>query len=755
MPEHRSKPLTPRATRRRMLATGIAILVLLVVAGIALDLWFAVQLRAALAPTAGNAEALPRALHQPLLEGHGWLLTLKGAILAVAALLALRLMQALYRQIEQLTESRARNRAIVDHMVDGAIHIDADGRVVALNAAAEDMFGHRSHDLRGRALAGLLTPAARERIEALIHDAAGRASGEASLNTSIEVEGLRRDGSSFPLYLALSEVRVGRHPVFTAIARDLTETERQMRDLAEARDQAMAADRAKSEFLAVMSHEIRTPMNGILGMLDLLRDGSLNRQQLEFIETAEKSSSMLLGIINDILDLSKIEAGKLDLQELDFDLTATVEEVATLMASHAQKQSVEVICFVERDVPQCMRGDPYRLRQILTNLIGNAVKFTREGEVVVHVGRQREHADGNTLRVEVRDSGIGIEPAVRARLFQPFTQADASTTRRFGGTGLGLAISKRLVERMGGEIGVESTPGAGSTFWFTIRLGRAQRGAGVIDADLSGARILIVDDNATNRMILERYLTQWGAETQNVDGGRAALEALRAAHDRGAAFALAILDLQMPDMDGIELAQRIKGDTALAEIELLMLSSTGYPGAEARRAGIGINLLKPVRQGLLREAVMKALQAAAPAETAATTSPASQQRFAARALLAEDNPVNQKVIRMMLERCGIALEIVADGEQAAAAVAGDHGFDVIFMDVQMPVLSGLDAARRIRAHEQRHRLPAIPIIAMTAAARAEDREACLDAGMDDFVSKPIQRRELETAIAHWLRGKEQ
>ena len=431
-------------------------------------------------------------------------------------------------------------------------------------------------------------------------------------------------------------MQTGGYPVFTAIARDLTDTRRQMAELAEARDQAMAADRAKSQFLAVMSHEIRTPMNGILGMLELLRDGSLSQQQLDFLDTAEKSSNMLLSIINDILDLSKIEAGKLDLQDIEFDLRASVEEVTALVASNARDKLVEVASFVERDVPSQVRGDPYRIRQVLLNLMSNAVKFTQDGEVVAHVSAKPDGEQGLIVRVQVRDTGIGIEPEVAQKLFQPFTQADASTTRRFGGTGLGLVISKRLVKLMGGEIGVDSAANKGSTFWFTVRLARSESPPQRTECDLRGARVLIVDDNATNRLILENYLRNWGAETESVDGGPAAIMSLQRAIGDGQPFALAILDMQMPEMDGIELAQRIKGDSSLQATRLLMLSSLGYPGEDARRAGIGVSLLKPVRQSLLHAAAMKVLGMPQPAaDIPAPRRTPPQRRFHAKVLVAE------------------------------------------------------------------------------------------------------------------------
>jgi PAS domain S-box-containing protein len=675
------------------------------------------------------------------------LLLAEAGVLAAVIVVLLFMLGMLRQRLGALAESRERNRAIVDNMVDGAIHIDALGRLVALNTAAEHIFQRGSAEARGAPLSLLLAGSDRAEVEALIRGAA--AGGRTQINLAREVTGLRRDGGEFPLYLALSEVNVGDQPVFTAIARDLTETRRRMLELAEARDQALAADRAKSQFLAVMSHEIRTPMNGILGMLDLLRDGTLSAQQREFIDTAERSSQVLLGIINDILDLSKIEAGKLELQQMDFDLRALVEEVTALAAGHARDKDLEVVSFIEHDVPTSVLGDPFRLRQVLMNLANNALKFTESGEVVLHVSADAVTEEAAEIRISVRDTGIGMDAAVRELLFKPFSQADASTTRRFGGTGLGLAISKRLVSLMGGDIGVESEPGQGSMFWIKVRLQRAAEDMAPPAPDLHGVRVLIVDDNATNRLILENYLGNWGADSESVSGGAEALRALARASDRQAPFALAILDMQMPEMDGIELAERIKGDPTLAGTRLLLLSSLGFPGADARRAGIGLSLLKPVRQSLLHQAALKVMGRATE-DGGRIVRPSPRTQFHARVLVVEDNPVNQRVLELMLDRFGIDTELAENGRLAVEALAGDHGFDLVFMDMQMPVLNGREATREIRMREGSQGQASVPIIAMTASATADDRKACLAAGMDDFVAKPVQRDALEAALRRWL-----
>ena len=671
------------------------------------------------------------------------------AFLVTLGLLVL-ILRLYRREIAFLAESRERNRAIVDNMADGATHIDALGCLVAMNTAAQRIFGYTPAEIRGRYLSILFAKPHRPEADRRLAHAWRVAEGETRLEIA-DLEGERQDGSRFPFYFAMSRVDVGGSHVFTAVVRDLTETQRQMQALQRARDEALAADRAKSEFLAMMSHEIRTPMNGVLGMLELLRDSALTSHQIDLIGTAEKSGELLLNVINDILDFSKIEAGKIELQDIEIDVRAMVEEVTGMVASGAREKQVEVLSFVDPAVPRLVCGDPYRIRQILMNLMANAVKFTAQGEVVARVTLDGPSEAGWILRFRVSDTGIGIEPATLATLFRPFTQADASTTRRFGGTGLGLVIAKRLAVLMGGEIGVESTPGEGSTFWFTLKLRAVAEASEREIKDLKGIRALVVDDNATNRRILEHQLGRWGALAESVAGGQRALEVLQQAHETGRPFDLAILDMQMPEMDGIELAQRIKGDLGLGAIRLIMLSSLGYPGAEARRSGIEVTLLKPVRERWLHDAAIQVLGMVKP-EAKAPAAPAKGaiRRFDAQVLVAEDSAVNQKVVTLMLRRFGIEPTLAPDGQAALAALA-EGSYDLILMDVQMPVLSGHEATRLLRAQElERGQGEHIPVVAMTAGVAAHDRSACLASGMDDFVSKPVQLASLEEALVRWL-----
>ncbi|MDD3449099.1 MAG: response regulator, partial [Gammaproteobacteria bacterium] len=521
-------------------------------------------------------------------------------------------------------------------------------------------------------------------------------------------------------------------------------SDRVHRALTEARRNAEGTARAKSEFLASMSHEIRTPMHGVLGMLELIGNTALTEEQREYVDTARSSADSLLNLINDILDFTKIEAGRIELAQLEFDPALLVEEVTALLARSQSASGLEVACHIPAPLPTLVRGDPFRLRQVLTNLVGNAVKFTEAGEVVVRAEAEAATEDGIRLRFTIRDTGIGIDTATRERLFQVFYQADSTDTRRYGGTGLGLAISRQLVELMGGEIGVDSRPGLGSTFWFSVRLGRVAEEGRPQLAELAGLRALVVDDNATNRLILRDYLRHMGLQAVECGDGGTALEKLGAAAEAGNPLPVALLDLQMPGMDGLELARRIRADARLARTTLVLLSSV-TPG-DSERAGIDAWLMKPVRQGQLQDALLTVLRHDRPARP---DPGAGAKNLSGRILLVEDNPVNQKVARSMLRKLGLDAEVAANGRAAMQRVASDR-YDVILMDCQMPEMDGFEATTAIRRLEQERGLPRTPVIAMTAAALAGDRDRCLDAGMDDFLSKPVKLGVLREAVMRWL-----
>ena len=549
----------------------------------------------------------------------------------------------------------------------------------------------------------------------------------------------------------------GNAVVLAGSISDITESREAREATIRAAKEAEAASMAKSTFLATMSHEIRTPMNGVIGMTGLLLDSGLDRVQREYAETIRASADSLLTILNDILDFSKIEAGKLDIESLELDLVTNVEDVGSIMAFQAAAKGLELVVNVRPEVPARVMGDPQRIRQCLLNLVGNAIKFTQRGEVVIEVCSVGQQNGKSLVHFEVRDTGIGIAPDALDKLFQPFTQADSSTTRKFGGTGLGLSIVRKLIEMMGGQVGAESVPEKGSTFWFTLPLETAhgEEGAQPALATPLGKRILFVDDNDTNRRVLSNQMTHAGYEVETAPNAAAALETLRRP---GADFDLVVLDFQMPDMDGAMLGEQIMTDKDIPATRLVLLTSLDRSGDMQRFADIGFSayLTKPVRTRELMECLEKSLARNAqdwymrsqPIITRGTLiATESKRQYSGKVLLVEDNAINQRVARRFLERLGCEVRVVGDGLQAVETYQQDS-FDFILMDMQMPVMDGLEATHRIREFEGGRRRT--PIVALTANAMMGTLERCLEAGMDDYLTKPLDISRLQDMLDRFI-----
>ena len=665
-------------------------------------------------------------------------------ILAAAIAGALSWVSILRRRVRGQTEII---RTTLESTADGILVVDSQGRVVTYNQkfvemwkVPEEVLADRDeHAILGHALTQLKDPGRHlESVRQLYADP------EAQTDDLIEF----KDGRVFERHSEPQRIRgksVGRVWGF----RDITERQRFEAELEGARVAAEAASLAKSEFLANMSHEIRTPMNGIIGMTELALGTELDLEQREYLDVVKHSADSLLGVINEILDFSKIEVGKLSLEPIAFDLRDLLGQAMKTLAVRAYQKSLELACYVPPELPEIIQGDPTRLRQIILNLVGNAIKFTEHGEVVMRVEMETQNSDGMLLHFTISDTGIGIPAEKQKLIFEPFTQADASTTRRYGGSGLGLSISARLIDMMRGRIWLESEVGKGTTFHFTAPFGVVSgeiRGTpGADPAILEGMRVLVVDDNATNLQILEKIFTHWRMRPAAVDSARAALALLKEAKQAQDSFGLMIVDRHMPETDGFTLVEQILGVPELAGMITVMLTSGGHRGDGARCAELGIAayLMKPVLQSDLLEALSKVLGSRIQAPEApqlVTGQTLREGRTPLRVLLAEDNPVNQRVAARLLDKRGHVVVLAENGAQALEALE-QQSFDLILMDVQMPVMDGVQATAAIR---ERERITGahIPIIAMTAHAMEGDRERFLRSGMDGYISKPVHSREL-------------
>ncbi|MEO6034060.1 MAG: response regulator, partial [Verrucomicrobiota bacterium] len=679
-------------------------------------------------------------------------------VLAVTNMLLAAAATERRRSDEERRLSAERFRVVASATNDVVWDWDLTTQIVWRNEGIHTLFGFKENEIEDdmKWWHGQIDPADREKVVASL----SQFIQSNDQLWSAEYRCRRKDGTIASVLDRAYLVRNKQGPIRVIGAiMDITERKRIEADLAKARDAALSAARQKSEFLAKMSHEIRTPMNGVIGMTSLLLDTPLNAQQRRFADTIHSSADSLLTVINDVLDFSKIEAGKLTFEIHDFDLRESVESTLELLAGEAQRRGIELVGSVEPNMPTGVRGDLGRLRQVLTNLVSNGIKFTESGEVVIRASVQNETESHLMVRFEVIDTGIGISPQSQALLFQSFSQADSSTTRKYSGTGLGLAIARQLVTLMSGEIGVESQLGRGSKFWFTVKLEKQTPSATPFDThQLINKRVLIVDDNATNREILHHQVVAWKMRNGSAAQGNSALEQLRHAAAANDPYDIAILDLQMPEMDGLALARAIKADPAIAKTRIIILTSLDAQIDEPtlKAAGIDECLFKPVKQSRLFDnlsAIFSDDFKSSLSQAISVPQNATRPLSPIRILLAEDNSVNQKVALGQLHKLGYTVDVAANGLEVLKTLE-QIPYDIILMDCQMPEMDGYETTRKIRQREKKMATndesnPPIYIIALTAHAMKGDREECLRAGMNDYLSKPVSLTEMRGALQRW------
>lgn len=673
--------------------------------------------------------------------------------------------------ITERKRAEERLRLVVEASPSGMIMMDGDGRMVLVNAQVEKLFGYDRSELIGEKMEMLVPerfrhehPGHRRKFHA---EPAARAMGMGR-----DLFALTKSGDEIPVEIGLNPIAMESGQFVLASVVDITERRRaeqvlidhqvelekrvaeRTKELAEARDQAQSASKHKSEFVANMSHEIRTPMNAIVGMCNVLLKTKLDSRQTRYAQNVRDGANALLTVINDILDFSKMEAGRLELEVVDFDLVKTVESTCDLLATVARSKKLSLMSYIGAEVSHQFRGDPERLRQILINLCSNAIKFTSRGEVVMRAEAESVAGDIVNVRFSVSDQGIGLKPDEQERLFQPFMQADGSISRRFGGTGLGLSICKRLVSLMNGTIGVDSESGKGSTFWFVVPLERRnQTSLFDLRKELQNVRVLIIDDDIQAQQIVHTYILSWGMRNGGALSSKEALRALRQAYVDDDPYKIVIIDYVLPENNGIDLARQILADPALATIKLILLTAFDTPGLgkEAITAGFSAYLTKPVRKSQLFDCLLGIVSGDDKLTVASTSDTRNGPSAAARKeliLIAEDYPVNQQVAQHYLDELGFASHIVSNGQEAVDLLANTT-FDLILMDCQMPEMDGFAATRAIRKLEM-HTGGHVPIIAMTAHAMAGDREECLSVGMDDYISKPVDPDELRVLLEKWL-----
>jgi len=644
---------------------------------------------------------------------------------------------------------------IFDSTTNAIFLVDKEFKVSRFNARATELTSIEYEDIIDHDFTSLFSNVSADVITSALNNAMLR--GHSSSSIEVMINGINNEEKH--LMLGVAPLLEGTNVIgVVCTADDITKSKNTEKNLIQAKEEAVLSSKSKSEFLANMSHEIRTPMNGVLGMMNLLIETELTKEQREYAQTAYGSGELLMSLLNDILDFSKIEAGKLEIEKIDFDLVITVEDVVSLLAERAHTKNIEINYDIQSDVPRMVVGDPTRIRQILINLLGNAIKFTSEGEVVAEVREVKKIEGGSLTRFSIRDTGIGISETAQKKIFDAFSQEDGSTTRRFGGTGLGLSISRQLTELMSGSIGVDSNPTVGSTFWFEIPLQISNKSPVEMlpRVDLSELKVLVVDDNKTNRMIYDRQLHSWGASTSLCESGQEAINLLEAAVKEGNPYDLILLDFMMPEMDGMEVAKYINQSDSLKLSKIIILTSMNDDGerAKAREIGVCATLTKPVKSSVLFDAIMTLtsniivdVEEIKQKDQVITDVAFSNVNI----LLAEDNIINQKVVLGILKNIGHTATIANNGREAVE-LCQETKFDMIFMDCQMPEMDGYAATGEIRKNSLNKDTT---IVAMTANAMKGDKEKCIESGMDDYISKPIKPEKLTGVFSKWLNIEEE
>jgi len=651
---------------------------------------------------------------------------------------------------KDLTESRLYISNIINSVPDVVITVSESGLIKSVNKAFIELFGFQPEEIVGRNINMIMPKKVQAEHDGYLHNFISEdQDNKKVLLHRIEQVVVTKDGHEFPVSIAVNKMVTDEGKMFVGILSDITDRKKAEQELITSQKEAVKANHAKSEFLSNMSHEIRTPMNGVIGMLQLLTHTEMDKTQVKYVDTAMSSADMLLHIINDILDYSKIEAGKLELEKVDFSVRSVIEDAVGLLSGQAYQKEIELSCFIDQQVPSYSIGDGKRLSQIIMNLGNNAIKFTDAGEVAVSVICTDAGKDEHTIEVKVRDTGLGIKPHQIKTLFDSFQQADTSTSRRFGGTGLGLSICKHLINLMGGEIAINSEYGKGSEFSFSITLPNSEHQMSTGKERLDDKSIFVVDDNETNLIVMHKYLSYAGAEVTEARDGMEAIELLKHGSEVGKKYDAILLDMQMPHMDGIEFALELNSIEEYCDIPRMMISSMGQEEHITPESKISMFLSKPIREKEFIRSVVELISLNEVNEDQSPVAVDGSISYKANVLLAEDNVVNQMVATAMLELLGVKPD-VADNGQEAVDLFKSNEYDIVIMDCQMPVMDGFEATRQIREHEKKSGRAPVPVIALTANALLEDQEKCLSVGMDDHVAKPVDDDAFKNIFKKWI-----